>query len=275
MKKYEFTGRTHEQYKQLKQIRLLNDLDNRGAGTLGGFIESENCLSQQGLSWIGPEVLVLGNSVIRDNAKVFGTAVIADSLIENSVLINGGHISDSTIGGFSLITDDPTIKGCRIYGNSVVYGKPTIQGPSSSEDHLSLHLLDAKVYGHSTRLTGKIQLIGATVHEDCIIENIELGYSYMVFGPGTHLVRSRILSSKDYCMITGLGQNNLTMLGYLGLLTQGQEALSQVISFGDFFGTQEGFLELLSSRFVDRRNPKDYKEYLTAVNFVSLRLRRQ
>jgi len=58
----------------LKQIRALRDFGNVKAGELGGFLESENNLSQDGDAWVSGDARVFGKAQVFGNAQVFGDA---------------------------------------------------------------------------------------------------------------------------------------------------------------------------------------------------------
>ena len=69
MKKYELTDETIEVYgTALHRIKALKDFGNVKKGELGGYVESERNLSQEGNCW------VYDNARVYSNAKVFGNA---------------------------------------------------------------------------------------------------------------------------------------------------------------------------------------------------------
>ena len=68
MMKYELTNTRQN---DLYQIRALIDFGKVKAGDLGGWIESEANLSQDGNAW------VFDNAVVFGNARVFGNAVVS------------------------------------------------------------------------------------------------------------------------------------------------------------------------------------------------------
>lgn len=78
MKKYElladdtieFYGRT------LHRIKACKDFGNVKSGELGGYIESENNLSQAGDCWVYGNARVCGNAWVYDSARVCGNAEI-------------------------------------------------------------------------------------------------------------------------------------------------------------------------------------------------------
>ena len=77
MKKYEFTGETKNSAGViLHQIRALIDFGNVKLGDLGGWIESEKNLSQEGNAWVYGDAHVYGDARVYDNAQVCGSAIV-------------------------------------------------------------------------------------------------------------------------------------------------------------------------------------------------------
>ncbi len=71
MQKYKFTGETKEVYGcTLHQIVCVTAFASVAAGEVGGYIEKEVNLSQDGNAW------VFGNATVFGNAKVFGNAIL-------------------------------------------------------------------------------------------------------------------------------------------------------------------------------------------------------
>lgn len=90
------------------RIKALKDFGKVKAGDLGGFIEKESNLSQEGNCWIYniavvyDNAIVYGNAIIRDNAVVCGNAQVGDN----------ADVYDKAI----------------IYGNAKVYNSATVCG---------------------------------------------------------------------------------------------------------------------------------------------------
>lgn len=109
MKKYELTNNSKTVYgKKLFQIRALVDFGDVKAGSLGGYVEKEENLSQCGESW------VYNNAMVFDNAKVYGKAGVY-----GNAMIHG----DAMIHGYAMVRDD-----AMIYGNAMVYDNAKICG---------------------------------------------------------------------------------------------------------------------------------------------------
>lgn len=160
-KKYTFTsetikykGYTLHRIKALKDIVINTEITIK-KGSLGGWIEKEYNLYQEGECWVSGKAKVFGdaivkgsayvsdyaevhgNAIIRDNAMVYGNAeVYRHSWIGDKSEVYG----DTKIYGNAQIYDEAVICGkCRVYGNALVYGYAQIHGNA-------LVCGDAKVY---------------------------------------------------------------------------------------------------------------------------------
>ena len=75
MKKYELTSETKViNGVELHRIKAIEFFGSIEKGDLGGWIESEKNLSQDGDAWVGGDATVFGNATISGNAKVRKTA---------------------------------------------------------------------------------------------------------------------------------------------------------------------------------------------------------
>ena len=76
-KKYEILNEQIEfEGRILHRIRAIRDFGCAKAGDLGGYIESENNLSQEGNAWIYDDAYVCGNARVYDNARVCCDALV-------------------------------------------------------------------------------------------------------------------------------------------------------------------------------------------------------
>ena len=76
-KKYSFTGETLN-YKGhiLHRIVALKDFGGVRKGDIGGWIEKEDNLSQEGRCWVGGDAWVFGNAKVYGDARVYGNAKV-------------------------------------------------------------------------------------------------------------------------------------------------------------------------------------------------------
>ncbi|MCX6820647.1 MAG: hypothetical protein NT016_01740 [Candidatus Aenigmarchaeota archaeon] len=76
-KKYELTGETKDFLgTTLHRIKALFAFDIVAKGELGGFIEAEKNLAQDGNAWVYGDALVSGDARVYGNALVYGKVKI-------------------------------------------------------------------------------------------------------------------------------------------------------------------------------------------------------
>ena len=93
-KKYDFTGHIKIYNGHiLHQIIALKDFGDVKRGDIGGWIESEDNLTQAGNAWVSGDALVYGNARVYgvawvcenarvyDNARVFGDALVCENAL--------------------------------------------------------------------------------------------------------------------------------------------------------------------------------------------------
>lgn len=106
MKKYELTKEFIEHCgRRLFRIRALIDFGNVKAGDLGGYVEKEENLSQEGNAWVYGNAKVFhnakvydnaricGNAEVYSNAKVFGNAEVCD----NADVLGNAEVCDGVV----------------------------------------------------------------------------------------------------------------------------------------------------------------------------------
>ena len=109
MKKYKLTKTTKEYGGlTLYQIEALKDFSNVEKGEMGGFIEKEENLSQDGYAWVYDNARVYGDAEVCDNAWVYGNAWVHG---DANVCDNAG-----------------VFENAKVYGNARVYGRLKLTG---------------------------------------------------------------------------------------------------------------------------------------------------
>lgn len=138
MKAYKFTGETDfinghvvHQICALKDIHIRNvgrygmNLDIK-AGSIGGWIESEENLSHNGECWVGENAIVYENAFVNQGAYVSGWARIRDeAVITGNAWVDGR----AYIRGHSLVTENASVDdNAEITGRSCIKGDASIGG---------------------------------------------------------------------------------------------------------------------------------------------------
>ena len=131
-KKYKLTDETIEvEGKSLYRIEALKDFCEIKKGDKGGFIESEDNLSQEGNAWVYDDACVYDNAfvtddaLVYDNARVYGNASVSNNARvygDACVYDNARVCGNSRVYGTARLTDDACVCGtARVYDNDWVY----------------------------------------------------------------------------------------------------------------------------------------------------------
>ena len=140
------------------RIRALRDIPSQGVtvGKLGGYVENENNLSQEGNCWIAHNALVSGDARVEGDAVVSGwanvseKAVIKDkAMVSGNAAVSGNAVAgeNAFISGFAVVTDDAkvlshaTVKGNAQVCGSALVGDATVTGNAI--------VMDSRVWGGS------------------------------------------------------------------------------------------------------------------------------
>lgn len=130
-------GKTFYKIKALKPFSFYyqNKFHIVKKGEEGGWVSSENNLSQEGKCWIDKESIVADNARVENNALIFdsricGNVTVKDfaiiknnSFLSQNVLIEKSAIVDkSDIFNNALVTDNAYIYLSKIVNNVEVYG---------------------------------------------------------------------------------------------------------------------------------------------------------
>ena len=108
---------------KLFRIRALTSFGNVKAGDLGGYIEKEENLSENGDAWVYDnakvygDAKVYGHAKVYDNAKVYGHAWVAGnaSVADNAKVYGNAKVSDNA----------------EVYDNAWVYSNAKVSGNAS------------------------------------------------------------------------------------------------------------------------------------------------
>ncbi|CAB4144433.1 hypothetical protein UFOVP455_42 [uncultured Caudovirales phage] len=113
--KYKLTDETIEHNgRRLYRIQALKDFGNVKAGELGGYVESEKNLSQEGNCWVSHTAKVFGNARVYDDALISGNARVYD---------------DAWVYGNARVYDN-----ARVFGNAWVSDTARVHGNTKIKD---------------------------------------------------------------------------------------------------------------------------------------------
>lgn len=136
-KKYEITAAAHPKYPWIHQIRAIMPVNDQvETGALGGYVQSEDNLSQEGSCWIYDQAVccedarVQGDARLYDGALARGSALVTGdarmferACADGNCCIRSGEVKDTArVAGEAVITDEGNGLSPLIAGNSRVYG---------------------------------------------------------------------------------------------------------------------------------------------------------
>ena len=151
-KKYKLTDETIQVGDHtLHRIEALKNFSNVYKGEKGGFVESEDNLSQDGDCWIYGTAKVCGNARVVDNAKVHGNAevydnasIYGDALIYGNaevfgnakVLTHASICDNAKVWGNTVIADNTKVYGdAKVCGDAIIYGRAEVGGDAKVADN--------------------------------------------------------------------------------------------------------------------------------------------
>lgn len=152
-----FEGKTLYQIKALRDIVPSNhSFPKIFKGDLGGYVETEKNLSQEGNCWIYKNSKVFGLATVQDDAIAWGHTYIQD----NAIVCNNAVIKTSMIYDSSIIKDNAVINcGSAVRNNSSIGGSAKIEASSIFDN--------AKIFG-KTAIIKSIVKDEATLTGDTI-----------------------------------------------------------------------------------------------------------
>ena len=99
---------------KLFRIRALTSFGNVEAGDLGGYIQKEENLSENGDAWVYDDARVSGDTKVSGNARVSGNAWVSG---DTKVYGNARVYGDAEVSGDASVSGD-----AKVYGNAKVSG---------------------------------------------------------------------------------------------------------------------------------------------------------
>ena len=163
-KKYELIPSDKEGLYRIKALKDFNDVKK---GDIGGYIQSENNLSQLDDCWIYDNAKVYDNAFVMgkakvcddarvydnarvrnnaqvcDNAQIYGYAKVCDNaqIYDNAVVVGNAKVCDNAeIGGKARIEGNAVIQGnAEVSGNARIWGNVDVSGDaiiSSDKDYI-------------------------------------------------------------------------------------------------------------------------------------------
>lgn len=141
-KKYEITTKVKIiDDRKFYRIKALRDIGDVKAGQLGGYVESEKNLSQEGNCWIGNDVVLMDDARVEENATIIGDSVVRNKgVVKGNAFVKNATVCDNAVvegrayvaGGLhdydSIVIKDNAIVRGNLVGSYVICGHTIIDG---------------------------------------------------------------------------------------------------------------------------------------------------
>lgn len=139
MKKYELTTECKEFLgRKLYRIKALTSFSDVKEGDLGGWIEKEENLSQEGNTW------VYGNATVYDNATVYGNAMVYGNaeIKKKTHLLEIGFIgSRDDVTTFFRTKDEEIFVKCGCFKGNIDEFEKQVQEVHGDDKHGRVYAL--------------------------------------------------------------------------------------------------------------------------------------
>ena len=193
--KYKLTEETKEFLgRKLHRIVCVTAFASVSVGDIGGWVESESNLSQEGNAWVYGDALVCGNAKVYGNAKVFGNAKVYGNakVFGNAEVYGNAKVCDNAeVFGDAKVCDNAKVFGdAKVYGNAKVCGNAEVYG-------------NAKVYGNAEVCDNAKVCYNAKVCGNAwVFGNAEVFGDAKVYGNADFIVLKNSWSSGRYFTYT-------------------------------------------------------------------------
>lgn len=180
-KKYILTDRTKEvDGHTLHRIQAVKDFGNVKSGDLGGWIESESNLSQEGKCWVSDEAVVYGNATIQYNAQVYDHAVV---------------YGNANICGYARIHGH-----AQVFGYSHIFWEAQVYDHAKIAGHTSIYG-KALIYGHTWISGDDVNIYDSARVYDCarVHDKAEVFGEAMVFGQAEIRDKAKVCDQAKVC----------------------------------------------------------------------------
>ena len=267
-RKYELTNISMEfGERTLYRIRALRDFSDVKKGDLGGWVSSEDNLSQEGDCWIYNEAKCMDSAKIYDNSTMYDYSEMYDYSIMrgDSEMHNYTEMHDySKMYSYSKMYDNAEMHdNSKMYGNSTMYGNSMMCGNSRMFDYSEM-FDDSAMYGNSTMNGYSIMFGNSELYDDSEMHGRSRMYGDSILKDEEKLYGELISKVDKFIDISNPKGEMVT-----GVLKDG-EVLFNVGNLSEI--NKEEFLDILYNGNEIIEESSSRKEYLKIINIIVLYL---
>lgn len=310
-KKYKLLDLCYKDEESLivRRIQYLKDIQYTAtrkihAGDLGGWLETEENLSQEGTCVVLDEAIVSGKAIVRDNAIVEDHAKIIGPVNKNTskgiIIEHEAHVGDNAkVLSFACVREFGSVEGhAEVKDAAIVSGSACIKGyavladcakltdNATIKDHATAQ--DSTVISGNATLCDYASVIGkAKVHGyACCCDTAHVSGSAEVFGSAILENDTYVEANASISGSTKLSNHHIEKFGfiehiddtlYIGPIGSRSDYTTfyktvgggVCVSCGCFNGSLDEFIEEVHHTHA---NTKYEKEYMTVVQVARVKL---
>lgn len=275
MKKYELDKSTKITLNRLPHYRIkaLKDFADVKAGDLGGYIQSEANLSQDGNCWVYDDAIVSGNARVVDNAVIKDKATVD----HNAIVKNNAIVKDfatiklnATVAGNATVSDHAVVSydalcdmyanvsdNAHIWHNAHVSGHARISGKA-------LILDKATIKDHATITDNASVANNAIVCGQALVKDKAMVLHYSVIGDDATVLNDSVITSMAEIVGDAVIAKNTDYEVFKNNWSSGRSFTytksNHMWCVGCFYGTGQ---ELIEKAYADsERSGQNYERYV-------------
>lgn len=171
MKKFELTDDTLHLWNGVvvRRVRALRAFGTVKAGTVGGYVEKESNLSQDGLCWVAENGVVYEDGFVAEDGVVGGCAYVSGrAKVRGQSRVDGAaRVKDDTdIYGLAVVSEGAyLIEEAKVGGNSRIRQKAVLRGQVVVEG-VDVVVSGNPILGGTARVVGNVSINGPVTLRD-------------------------------------------------------------------------------------------------------------
>ena len=169
MKKYELIKESKTIFEgiEIYRIRALKDFGNVKAGDVGGWVCSEDNLSQNGNCWIYDNAKCLDDARVYYNAKMYDNAIMCD----DAIMYDNSRMFNNTI----MYNNSRIFNNAKMYDNAMMYNNTRMFSNAIMGDNAIMY--DDAIIGDNAKMFDNSRMYDdAIMYDNAILDKDKLLY---------------------------------------------------------------------------------------------------
>ena len=169
MKKYELIKESKTIFEgiEIYRIRALKDFSDVRTGDIGGWVCSEDNLSQNGNCWIYDNAKCLDDARVYYNAKMYDNAIMYD----DAIMYDNSRMFNNTI----MYNNSRIFNNAKMYDNAMMYNKTRMFSNAIMGDNAIMY--DDAIIGDNAKMFDNSRMYDdAIMYDNAILNKDKLLY---------------------------------------------------------------------------------------------------